>query len=206
MAAIDALCVPSLRHARCVRRYVTPGAFAESALYGGLAEGDLKDWQMVAMVRYHLYKPGGDLARELAKNPTVLVVNDTAFAHGGLLPTHGGCAEDGNALRLRPLLASANVDPASLNCLLPAVRWCSAVSLRQLPHPHPLPARFAAYTPLPQHTYVPVAPPAPDLCMGLVACAVQYGVEKLNAEVSAWMRGDTMPDGKPAAPPMLAIG
>ena len=29
------------------------------------------------------------MALELAKNPTVLVVNDTAFAHGGLLPTHG---------------------------------------------------------------------------------------------------------------------
>ncbi len=29
------------------------------------------------------------MAMELAKNPTVLVVNDTAFAHGGLLPVHG---------------------------------------------------------------------------------------------------------------------
>lgn len=28
------------------------------------------------------------MARELSKNPTVLVVNDTAFAHGGLLPIH----------------------------------------------------------------------------------------------------------------------
>lgn len=25
----------------------------------------------------------------LSRNPTVLIVNDTAFAHGGLLPTHG---------------------------------------------------------------------------------------------------------------------
>jgi hypothetical protein len=29
------------------------------------------------------------MALELSKNPTVLVVNDTAFAHGGLLPEHG---------------------------------------------------------------------------------------------------------------------
>lgn len=28
------------------------------------------------------------MARELAKNPTVLVVNDIVFAHGGLLPHH----------------------------------------------------------------------------------------------------------------------
>lgn len=30
------------------------------------------------------------MAMELSKNPTVLVVNDTVFAHGGLLPEHGG--------------------------------------------------------------------------------------------------------------------
>ena len=29
------------------------------------------------------------MAMELSKNPTVLVVNDTVFAHGGLLPEHG---------------------------------------------------------------------------------------------------------------------
>jgi hypothetical protein len=28
------------------------------------------------------------MALELAKNPTVLIVNDTVFAHGGLLPLH----------------------------------------------------------------------------------------------------------------------
>ena len=33
-------------------------------------------------------QPGGPIARDLALNPTVLVVNDTAFAHGGLLPIH----------------------------------------------------------------------------------------------------------------------
>lgn len=58
-------------------------------MYAGLSEDDFKDWQMVARVRYQLYKPGGDLAKELSKNPTVLVVNDTVFVHGGLLPTHG---------------------------------------------------------------------------------------------------------------------
>lgn len=28
------------------------------------------------------------MARELSKNPTVLIVNDSVFAHGGLLPGH----------------------------------------------------------------------------------------------------------------------
>ncbi|KAG2499842.1 hypothetical protein HYH03_002133 [Edaphochlamys debaryana] len=104
-------------------RYVTPGAFAESALYAGLSESDLKDWQLVAKVRYSLYKPGGDLAREFARNPTILVVNDTVFAHGGLLPTH-----------------------------------------------------------------------------------VEYGVERLNREVAAWMRGDETDDGNKTPPPFLAMG
>ena len=29
---------------------------------------------------------GGRMARELSKNPTVLIVNDTIFAHGGVMP------------------------------------------------------------------------------------------------------------------------
>eukprot|EP00798_Chlamydomonas_sp_ICE-L_P008041 gene8041-1275_t len=69
-------------------RYVTPGAFVESALFAGLSENELSDWGLLARVRYAVYKPGGPMALELAKNPTVLVVNDTAFAHGGLLPIH----------------------------------------------------------------------------------------------------------------------
>lgn len=62
------------------------------------------------------------MARELAKNPTVLVVNDTVFAHGGLLPIH-----------------------------------------------------------------------------------VNYGLERINAEMAAWMRGDVMGSGR-ATPPYIAMG
>ena len=40
--------------------------------------------------RMMLYRPGGQMALELAKNPTVLVVNDSVFAHGGVLSQHGG--------------------------------------------------------------------------------------------------------------------
>jgi len=69
-------------------RYVTPGAFMESAAFAGLDEREFKDWELLARVRYAVYKPGGPMAMELSKNPTVLVINDTAFAHGGLLPVH----------------------------------------------------------------------------------------------------------------------
>ncbi|KAJ8440222.1 LOW QUALITY PROTEIN: hypothetical protein Cgig2_023987 [Carnegiea gigantea] len=36
-----------------------------------------------------LLQPGGPLARELARHPVVLKVNDWVFCHGGLLPHHG---------------------------------------------------------------------------------------------------------------------
>jgi hypothetical protein len=70
-------------------RYVTPGAFWESAVAAGMTEADIAtDKQGVLRARWALYRPGGQMARELAKNPTVLIVNDLAFAHGGLLPHH----------------------------------------------------------------------------------------------------------------------
>ena len=45
-------------------------------------------WDEQLKARINLYSPGGVVAKELAKNPTVLIVNDTVFAHGGLLPIH----------------------------------------------------------------------------------------------------------------------
>lgn len=70
--------------------YVTPGAFFESARAAGLSEADIAagDQRRILQARWYLYQPGGAMARELAKNPTVLVVNDVVFAHGGLLPHH----------------------------------------------------------------------------------------------------------------------
>lgn len=70
-------------------RYVTPGAFIEAAQEFGIPrEVAMRNWDGCIQARAALYLPGGRIARELARNPTVLVVNDTAFAHGGLLPTH----------------------------------------------------------------------------------------------------------------------
>ncbi len=79
------------------RRYVTPGGFRESGLVAGLRGEALESVEKRLRARLHLYSPGGRLACELAKNPTVLIINDTVFAHGGVLPNHG-------ALPRRPAL------------------------------------------------------------------------------------------------------
>jgi hypothetical protein len=72
-------------------RYVTPAALVESAVeFGVPREEALQSWEACVRARAALFLPGGRVAREmLSRNPTVLVVNDTAFAHGGLLPEHG---------------------------------------------------------------------------------------------------------------------
>lgn len=75
--------------ALCECRYVTPGGFRESGLVAGLRGEALESVEKRLRARLHLYSPGGRLACELAKNPTVLIINDTVFAHGGVLPNHG---------------------------------------------------------------------------------------------------------------------
>ena len=82
-------------------RYVTQGAFQESMRFGehlvnlfgsafkeafGGGEDDPRKKQVKA--RVGLFSPGGPLAQQLAMNSTVLIVNDTVFAHGGLMPRH----------------------------------------------------------------------------------------------------------------------
>jgi hypothetical protein len=89
----------------------------------GLSGPQLQDLEVLVRARLALYTPGQPMAIELSKNPTVLVVNDTVFAHGGLLPIH-----------------------------------------------------------------------------------VEYGIERINAEVAAWMRGDQHLDGSLAPPPFIALG
>ena len=36
-----------------------------------------------------LFRPGGHLALQLSHHSVVLLVNETLFAHGGILPHHG---------------------------------------------------------------------------------------------------------------------
>lgn len=69
-------------------RYVTRGAFFESAMIMGLPDEDMFDMEKLIRARMSLFCPGQPVALELSKNPTVLVVNDTVFAHGSLLPMH----------------------------------------------------------------------------------------------------------------------
>ena len=91
------------------------------------------------------------MARELAKNPTVLIVNDTLFAHGGVLKRHG------TSLYIVAFLACACC--AHLGWL----KLCDCI-------------------------------------------AVQYGLEKMNQEVSSWMRGLHNADGSRPTPPFFATG
>lgn len=71
-------------------RYVTPGAFWESAMAAGLDEVEARrSNEAILQARWALYRPGGVMAKELSQNPTVLIVNnEIVFAHGGLLPHH----------------------------------------------------------------------------------------------------------------------
>jgi len=73
-------------------RYATPGGFREAALAAGVRGEALGCAETTLRARLHMYAPGQPMARELAKNPTVLMVNDTLFAHGGVLPHHGAPA------------------------------------------------------------------------------------------------------------------
>ncbi len=71
-------------------RYVTEGGFADFADVPGL---DLSDPQIAqapsaTKPRAAAFKPGGPYARILAHRNVVVVVGDTVFAHGGVLPKH----------------------------------------------------------------------------------------------------------------------
>ena len=86
-------------------RYVSRGAFGESTrfsqhlvkLFGdkfrdafGVDEEDA--WARQSKARIGLFSPGGPLAQQLSMHHTVLIVNDTVFAHGGLVPSTSNSA------------------------------------------------------------------------------------------------------------------
>lgn len=70
-------------------RYITPGGFAEFAEFavGVEAPRQVPD---AARGRFIAFAPGGVYARQLAQRPTVAIVGDSLFAHGGVLPKHIG--------------------------------------------------------------------------------------------------------------------
>jgi len=75
-------------------RYVTPGGFEA---FRGADEG--RDAPLAASLpdaqraRAAAFAPGGSYARRLARHPTVAVVGDTVFVHGGLPPAWAGDLE-----------------------------------------------------------------------------------------------------------------
>ncbi|MCY1056624.1 metallophosphoesterase [Nannocystis sp. SCPEA4] len=71
-------------------RYVTAGGFLDFADVAGV---DLADPRAARVpepmrARWLAFAPGGPWARKLAERPVVLVVGETVFTHGGLLPQH----------------------------------------------------------------------------------------------------------------------
>jgi hypothetical protein len=51
-------------------------------------EDEMDEWRKQTNARVGLFSPGGPLAQQLSMHNTVLIVNDTVFAHGGLVPRH----------------------------------------------------------------------------------------------------------------------
>jgi hypothetical protein len=69
-------------------RYVTQGGFLESAMVAGLPPDMRGHFQAQLKARIALFAPGGPIAQELSKSYVALQINDTVFAHGGIMPHH----------------------------------------------------------------------------------------------------------------------
>jgi len=71
-------------------RYVTSGGFAdfEDAVHLDSTDAELAEQADSSRARVAAFRPGGPYARLLAKRPTVLIVGDNVFVHGGVLPKH----------------------------------------------------------------------------------------------------------------------
>lgn len=66
-------------------RYVTPGGYAAFADLAAGSSVSADDAQKGRVAAFH---PGGPYALKLAERRAVLIVGDTVFVHGGLLPAH----------------------------------------------------------------------------------------------------------------------
>lgn len=71
-------------------RYVTAGGYIDFADVAGVDLADPRAQGVPEPMRGRLlaFAPGGPYARKLAERPVILVVGDTVFTHGGLLPAH----------------------------------------------------------------------------------------------------------------------
>lgn len=68
-------------------RYVTPGALGGFESWGPDSP-QAKNVPTPFQARARAFLPGGGIALELAKRPLIVMVGDTLFAHGGVLPAH----------------------------------------------------------------------------------------------------------------------
>lgn len=108
-------------------RYVTPGAFWESAVAAGMREADVvADQQGVLRARWALYRPGGQMARELAKNPTVLQVGRP------ISTARGAAAGCGGRERLQAGSGGAGQRQAQAPAACPRIE--PAIRLESAPH------------------------------------------------------------------------
>jgi hypothetical protein len=71
-------------------RYVTAGGFVDFAEVPGVDVSDPRASRVPEPMRgrFLAFAPGGPYARKLAQRPVILVVGETVFVHGGLLPEH----------------------------------------------------------------------------------------------------------------------
>jgi hypothetical protein len=71
-------------------RYVTAGGFVDFADVPGVDTNDPRAAGALPAMRGRLlaFAPGGPYARKLAARPIIMVIGDTVFAHGGVLPEH----------------------------------------------------------------------------------------------------------------------
>lgn len=71
-------------------RYVTAGGFLDFADVPGVDAGDPRAARVAPQMRGRVlaFAPGGPYARKLATRPVLLIVGDSVFAHGGVLPAH----------------------------------------------------------------------------------------------------------------------
>jgi hypothetical protein len=75
-------------------------------------------------IRQQLFEPGGPLARVMAGYSTVLQVNDSVFAHGGVLPHHG---EQHQARQGDQNRTCAGLGNSSATALVDAVQICTSL-------------------------------------------------------------------------------
>ena len=70
-------------------RYVTANGFRDFDRYADDARGHVREeFPSTMQGRAAVFAPGGRYAREFAARNTVVVVGDTVFVHGGLIPAH----------------------------------------------------------------------------------------------------------------------